>query len=204
MLLRKDQHNLAGIQVRIFSLYSSALLVVAAALSLFSHELFVMIAGPAFREGYRFVPALALAFCVFSFADCFAQGLQARQRTVHYAWIGIVASSIFVATAFCLTSAIGAWGIIAAMIVSFLVMLILLQSVSARLLPVGYPWMRHGMMWILATSIVYWALPFEVSWASASAKLVVLASVACLPFLFGAVRWSDLLLAKTTLFPIAR
>lgn len=202
VLLRKDQHDLAGTQVRIFSLYSSALLITATALSLFSHELFVVIAGPAFRDGYRFVPALALAYCVFSFADCFAQGLQARQRTIHYAWIGVVASSVFVVTAFCLTGIIGAWGIIAAMTTSFLVMLVLLQSVSARFLPVAYPWRRHGMMWIIATSVVSLALPLEVSWAGSSAKLVVLICVACLPFLFGAVRWSDLLLTKNILFPI--
>jgi len=204
VLLRKDQPDLPQMQVRIFSLYSSALLMAAAALGLFSHELFFVLAGPAFREGYRFVPALVLAFSILSFADCFAQGLQARNRTVHYAWIGLTASAVFVITALGLARGLGAWGIITAMIAAFSVMLVLLQIVSARLMPVAYPWTRHALMWAVAIGVVSAALPLDIGWGNAAIKLAGLVLIGGLPFAFGAVRWSDVLLARTTLLPSAR
>lgn len=199
VLLRKDQPDLARTQFRVFSLYSSALLVAAAALSLFAHELFVILAGPAFRDGYRFVPALCLVYCLFGFANAFAQGLQARQRTVHYAWIGLVVAVVFVALALALAGRLGVWGIIAAMGGGFLAMLVLLQIVSARFLPVGYPWPRHGAMWLVAAVVVFYAYPLDIGWTGFSIKIAALVCIMGLPFLFGAVRSSDLRLAKTTI-----
>jgi O-antigen/teichoic acid export membrane protein len=204
VLLRKDQPDFNQTQIRIFSLYSSALLLGASALSLFAHELFVVLAGPAFREGYRLVPALSLACCIFCFANNFAQGLQARQRTIHYAWIGIVTSVVFLAIAFPLAGIWGASGIIAAMGGGFLTMLLLLQLTSGRLMPVGYPWARHGLMWLTAVAFIAFTYSFDVSWPAAVAKLCVLTAILSLPFLFGAVRVSDVRLAKDSLFTTIR
>ncbi len=204
VLRRKDEPDIAMIQVRIFSLYSSALLMAAAGLSLFSHELFVILAGPAFRNGYLFVPGLVIAYCLFCFVNGFAQGLQARQRTIHYAWIGTIASAVFAAIALSLTANFGAWGIISAMIGSFLVMLVLLQLTSARFMPVAYPWGRHGLMWLVAGCIVACVFPLDIGWTGAAAKLLAMAFIATLPFLFGAVRGSDLQMAKASLLPAAR
>lgn len=204
VLLRKNQPTLAQTQVRVFSLYSSALLVAASGLSLFSHELFMVLAGPAFREGYRFVPALAFTLSIFCFADCFAQGLQARQKTIHYAWIGIAASAMFLLIALSTTAGLSAWGIILAMGGSFLVMLVLLQMTSARFMPVAYPWARHGLMWLVAILIVACTFSLEPNWPSAAAKLLALMLIATLPFLFGAMHGSDLLTAKNVLRGIRR
>ncbi|MES2168389.1 MAG: oligosaccharide flippase family protein [Pseudomonadota bacterium] len=201
ILRRKDEPDIAKTQVRIFSLYSATLLIAAAILCVFAHELFVVLAGPAFRSGYLFVPGLAIAYCLFCFVNGFAQGLQARQRTIHYSWIGAIASAVFLATALSLTPGCGAWGIIAAMIGSFLVMLILLQWASARFMPVAYPWFRHGLMWAVAAGIVTAVFSLEVGWASAAVKLLALMGIATLPFLFGAIRVSDLHLAKSLLLP---
>ncbi|MFT6672145.1 MAG: O-antigen/teichoic acid export membrane protein, partial [Afipia broomeae] len=111
VLRRKDEPDIAKTQIRIFSLYSATLLMAAAMLCVFAHELFVVLAGPAFRSGYLFVPGLAIAYCLFCFVNGFAQGLQARQRTIHYAWIGAIASVVFLAAALSLTANFGAWGI---------------------------------------------------------------------------------------------
>lgn len=201
VLRRKDEPDIAKTQIRIFSLYSATLLMAAATLCVFAHELFIVLAGPAFRSGYLFVPGLAIAYCLFCFVTGFSQGLQARQRTVHYAWIGAIASAAFLAVALSLTPSLGAWGIIAAMIASFLVMLVLLQLASARFMPVSYPWSRHGLMWAVAAGIVACVFPLEIGWASAAVKLLALTGVAALPFLFGAIRTSDLHVAKSLLLP---
>ena len=192
VLRRKDQPDIAGTQVRIFSLYSAALLMAASALCIFAHELFVIMAGPNFRNGYLLVPGLAAAYCLFCFVNGFAQGLQARQRTIHYAWIGAVASATFAVLAISLTPGYGAWGIIAAMITSFLVMLVLLQTVSAKFMPVAYPWIRHGLMLLSAAAIVYGVFSLEVGWSSFAIKLIALAGIALLTFAFGAIGVSDL------------
>lgn len=204
VLLRKDQIDLSNTQIRIFGLYSSALLVAASSLGLFSHELFMILAGPAFRQGYRLVPALAFTYSIFCFADCFAQGLQARERTVHYAWIGALSSATFLVIALSLAGKFGAWGIIIAMTASFLVMLVLLQLTSARFMPVAYPWSRHSLMWLTAVAIVACVFPLEVGGTGTSVKFIALMCIVGLPFLFGAVRSSDLHLAKASLFPMLR
>jgi O-antigen/teichoic acid export membrane protein len=204
VLLRKDEPDIGNTQIRIFSLYSSVLLMAAAGLCLFAHELFVVLAGPAFRSGYLFIPGLVIAYSLFCFVNGFAQGLQARQRTIHYAWIGTLASAVFLTIALSLAGRYGAWGIIGAMIGSFLVMLVILQLVSARFMPVAYPWSRHGLMWLIAAGIVACVFPLEIGWTTAAAKLLALTCIAALPFLFGAIRVSDLRLAKASLLPIIR
>ena len=202
--MRKDQTDLSNTQIRIFALYSSALLVATSSLSIFSHELFLILAGPAFRQGYRFVPALAFAYSIFCFADCFAQGLQARERTIHYAWIGVSSSAVFLVAALLLAGKFGAWGIIVAMTASFLVMLVLLQLTSARFMPVAYPWSRHVLMWLTAATIVTCVFPLEIGVLDAAIKFMALMCVVSLPFLFGSVRGSDLRLAKASIFPMLR
>lgn len=199
VLLRKDKPDIANIQIRIFSLYSSTLLMAASGLCLFAHELFVVLVGPAFRSGYLFIPGLVIAYCLFCFVNGFAQGLQARRRTVHYAWIGTVAAAVFLATAFSLTGRFGVWAIIGAMIGSFIVMLVALQLVSARYMPVAYPWVRHSLMWFAAACIVACVFPLGLGWSSLAAKALALTCIATLPFLFGAVRAADLWMAADTL-----
>lgn len=200
VLLRKNQADLASIQVRIFSLYSSTLLVAASALSLFAHEVFTILAGPAFQAGYRLVPVLVLAYCLFGFSEAFAQGLQANQRTVHYSWIGIAASAVFLAIALPLAKILGALGIATAMIGCFLTMLILLQLASRRFMPVSYPWGRHCLMWLVGIAIVLPLYQIGISWSGAAAKVLALICVIGLPFIFRAVHLSDLRLAKASLF----
>lgn len=204
VLLRKDEPDIARTQIRIFSLYSSALLMAAASLCIFAHEIFIILAGPAFRNGYLFVPGLTVAYCLFCFVNGFAQGLQARRRTIHYAWIGMAASAAFLVVALSFTGRFGAWGIILAMIGSFLIMLVLLQWTSARFMPVAYPWARHGLMWLAAAGIVACVFPLEIGWIGAAAKLLALVCVVAFPFLFGAVQVSDLRLAKASLLPASR
>jgi O-antigen/teichoic acid export membrane protein len=204
VLLRKDEPDIARTQVRIFSLYSSVLLMAAAALCLFAQEIFAILAGPAFRSGYLFVPGLTIAYCLFCFVNGFAQGLQARQRTIHYAWIGMAASAVFLVVALSLTGRLGAWGIILAMIGSFLAMLVLLQWTSARFMPVVYPWARHSLMWLVAAGIVACVFPLEIGWMSMAVKLLASMCIAALPFLFGVVHASDLRSAKASLFPVPR
>lgn len=198
VLLRKDEPDIANIQIRIFSLYSSTLLMAASGLCLFAHELFAVLAGPAFRSGYLFIPGLVIAYCLFCFVNGFAQGLQARRRTVHYAWIGTVAAAVFLVIAFSLTGRFGVWGIIGAMIGSFLAMLVMLQLVSGRYMQVAYPWVRHSLMWLIAAGIVACVFPLGIGWSSAAAKALALAFIATLPFLFGAVRANDLWMAANT------
>lgn len=199
VLLRKDRQDLALTQVRIFELYSSVLLLAASALGLFAHELFVILAGPAFREGYQLVPTLSFALCLFCFANSFAQGLQATQRTIHYAWIGAVTSAIFVSIALVLAPKWGATGVAVAMSGGFLTMLVLLQLTSGRLMPVYYPWARHSLLWVTAVGIVISTYSLAISWQTVAIKIGGLATILILVFLFRAARVSDLRLAADSL-----
>jgi O-antigen/teichoic acid export membrane protein len=196
VLLRKDDGNLPAIQLRVFSLYSSTLLVGTAVISLFAYEIFVVLVGPAFREGYGFVPPLAFAYCIYGFGNCFAQGLAARMRIGHYVWIGLAAAAVFVSVCLPLVGQWGAHAVILAMGCGFLSMLIMLQVITQRLAPVPYPWARHGLMWLIAAGLVGVTYPVALGWQGGAVKLAVLVAIVALPFVFGAIRWSDVLLAK--------
>lgn len=204
VLARKDEAGLAQIQVRIFSLYSSVMLAAAAALSLFAQEIFRILTGPAFQQGYRFMPALCISYCIFCFANAFAQGLQARSRTVHYAWIGLVASAVFLVICLPLVGRFGAWAIIAAMAGGFLTMLVLMQWTSGRLLPVGYPWLRHGLMWLAAVAIIAAVYPLGLGVMPFAVKCAAFAGILGLPLLFGVLHGADLRLAKDFIFSKGR
>lgn len=204
VLLRKDQPDIAATQRRVFNLYSAALLAGTAILCLFSHELFIVLAGPHFRESYHLVPPLALVCCLYCFANSFAQGLQARQRNIHYTWIGLATATVLLALVVPLVKVWGQYGIVAAMAGGFATMLVMLQVFSNRLMPVHYPWARHGLMWLIAIGMIVYVYPLELGWFAAAAKLAALAGIAALPFLFGVVRLADIGNAGASLLAMIR
>ena len=199
VLLRHTETDIAATQRRVFEIYSAALLIAASGLGLFAQEVFVVLVGPAFRNGFHYVPPLAFTYCLFCFANNFAQGLQAKQRTGHYVWIGAATAVVFLAICLPLVGRSGPYGIIAAMGAGFLTMLLLLQIVSERLMPVAYPWARHGLMWIAAVSVIGLAYPLGGSWRGLAIKLAAILVVCALPFLFGALHISDVRLAVAAL-----
>ena len=192
VLLRHAEPALPAMQLRVFAVYSSGLLILAAGLSLFAQEAFTIFIGPAFREAYQLVPPLVGAYSLFCFANAFSQGLQAKQRMQPYTRIGAVAAAAFSVTGVVLIGRYGAYGLIAAMAASFLTMLVLLQRASERLLPVGYPWLRHGLMWLAAIGVV--AMTYEVggTWQGGAIKVAAIVLICGLPFRFGALRPADI------------
>lgn len=192
VLVRKDTVDLSQLQTRMFGLYSSGLLVSAAALSLFAHEVFALLAGPAFRQGYLLVPPLVLAFSVFGFANAFSQGLQARQSTRHYAWIGALVALVFFGAVGPLVARFGAFGMAMAMLACFSAMLLALQAMSQHVMPVPYPWYRHGAMWLIAITLVAALHRIGLGWTVAALKLAALGLIAALPLLFGFIRAGDI------------
>jgi hypothetical protein len=59
-------------------------------------------------------------------------------------------------------------------------------------------------MWLAAATIVTCVFPLEIGVFGAAIKFMALMCIVGLPFLFGAVRGSDLRLAKASLFPMLR
>lgn len=191
VLLRHAEPDMAERQRRIFEVYSAALLIAASAICLFAQEVFAILLGPAFRDGFHYVPPLAFVYCLFCFANNFAQGMQAKQHTAPYVWIGAVTAAVFLSVCLPLAKSWGASGVIAAMGAGFACMLVLLQVVSERLMPVAYPWPRHGLMWLVAVGVVGSAYALGSTWTGMTIKVMAALVVCCLPFLFGALHISD-------------
>lgn len=204
VLKRKDQVDLVPMQLRIFSLFSSGLLIAASLVSLFAHEIFLVLVGPAFLEGYRLVPALSLVFCIAAFANCFSQGLQARLRTIHYSWIGLVITVVFLVTTLGMVGDFGAFGVVAGMGAGFLSMLILLQLMSGRFMPVPYPWMRHGLMWLCAIALVASTYQLDANLKGLAVKFASIVAISSFPFWFGALHLSDIRLIRSSVFSAVR
>jgi hypothetical protein len=59
-------------------------------------------------------------------------------------------------------------------------------------------------MWLAAVVIVALIYPLPMSWQAIAAKLAALAVIAGLPFVIGAVRISDLQLARAAIFAPTR
>ena len=192
VLNRHTDPGLAATQRNVFRLYSSGLLIAASGLALFAQEIFSILVGPAFRQAYHFVPPLVFAYSLFCFAQAFSQGLQAKQEMRAYAGAGTAVAAVFLVVSFTLVSRFGAYGLIAAMGAAFLTMLVLLQRVSERLLPVGYPWWRHGLMWLAAIGIVSITYGTGISWQGFASKVVAVIAIAILAFIFGGFGASDL------------
>jgi O-antigen/teichoic acid export membrane protein len=195
VLARKNEPEITKAQARVFSLFSSGLLIIASTIGLFAHEVFVFLAGPLFREGYYFVPGLAFAYSILAFAHCFAQGLPASQRTEHYVWIGGLVIAVFLAGTLTLVDSFGAFGLIWSMIVAFLTQLVLLQLVSNRYMPVRYPWLRHLSMWLIAAAIVASLYELDLALFTIAVKLAALIAIVSMPFLFGIAAIADIRLA---------
>lgn len=191
VLNRHTEPALAVTQRRVFQLYSSGLMVAASGVALFAQEVFAMLLGPAFQQGFHFVPPLVLVSCLYCFAQAFSQGLQAKQAMGAYAGIGIAVAVVFLAVSLPLIGQFGAYSLITAMGAAFLTMLVLLQRVSERLLPVGYPWWRHGLMWAAAIGIVGVSFGIGISWQGLALKTCAVAAIIGLPFAFGAVSRVD-------------
>jgi O-antigen/teichoic acid export membrane protein len=190
-----NRHNDAGLSTTqrfVFRLYSSGLLVAASGIGLFAQEIFSVLVGPAFRQAYHFVPPLVLAYSLFCFAQAFSQGLQAKQDMRDYTGIGTATAAVFLVVGLTLIPRFGAYGLIAAMSAAYLTMLVLLQRVSEHLLPVGYPWGRHGLMWLAAIGIVGITYGVGISWQGLAFKTTAAMAIASLPFVFGAISASDL------------
>lgn len=192
VLLRHDSEDLRPRQRRAFACYSAGLLVASAGLSIFAEEAFAVLVGKDFHSAFKYVPPLVLAYSLFNFANAFSQGIQAKQRMTLYAWIGASVSVVFMVLCLLLVGRFGVYGLIAAMGTAFLTMLVLLQSASERLLPVGYPWARHAAMWSTAVVAVWAAYDLGISWGTFALKLAALCAVALLPFAFGVIRPSEI------------
>lgn len=192
VLLRHADPATAATQRRVFEIFSSGLLVVAAVLSLIAEHAVTLLLGKPFHQAFHYVPPLAFTYCLYCFANNFAQGLQAKQRTGAYAWIGFTVAVLFIAAALPLVHRFGPHGLIAAMAVAFLTMLVLLQAVSERLLPVAYPWARHGLMWGGAVCIVAAVYAGGAGWQALLVKALAGLVVLSLPFAFKAIRFADI------------
>lgn len=191
VLNRQGDASLPAVQRRTFAAYSAGMLLLASALGLFSREIFAVLVSANFQDGALLVPPLALAFSIFGFANAFAQGLQARQRTVHYAWIGALAALAFLGVAALLVRSLGALGIIGAMIAGFATMLVGLQLVSERLMAVGYPWGRHALGWALAAALVASLAPLEPGPGAGLAKIAAIGAIVGSAMVTGALRMDD-------------
>jgi O-antigen/teichoic acid export membrane protein len=192
VLNRHTDPGLVATQRNVFRLFSSGLMLAASGLALFAQEIFSILVGPAFRQAYHFVPPLVFAYSLFCFAQAFSQGLQAKQEMRAYAGVGTAVATVFLAVSFTLVSRFGAYGLIAAMGAAFLTMLVLLQRVSERLLPVGYPWWRHGLMWLAAIGIVSMTYGTGISWQGFASKAAAVMAIAILAFILGGFGASDL------------
>ncbi|KAB2847081.1 MAG: lipopolysaccharide biosynthesis protein [Hyphomicrobiaceae bacterium] len=192
VLLRHKSEDLQSRQRLAFGYYSSVLLMASSGLSIFAEEVFALLVGEEFRPAFNYVPPLVLAYTLFNFANAFSQGIQAKQRMTLYAWFGAAVSVVFMVACLLLVGRYGVYGLIAAMAAAFLTMLVAMQAASERLLPVGYPWARHAVMWGIAAVAVGATYDLGIAWRMFGLKLIVLTLIALLPFAFGVLRLSEI------------
>ena len=111
---------------------------------------------------------------------------------------------VFLVTTVTTVGRFGAFGVVAGMGAGFLVMLILLQLMSWRFMPVSYPWAQHGFMWSIAILVVAFTYQLDVDLKGLVAKFAATIGVFSLPFWFGAIRISDIRLARDGMLSILR
>jgi O-antigen/teichoic acid export membrane protein len=178
--------------VRLYCIFSSVLFMVAVFLCLFAQEIVDVLIGPKFHLAYLYVPAIVLSHSCSTLGRNFSIGIGLTRKTYHRAWPSVIGAALYLILAFSLTPRFGLWGIIASQIVAFVMVGILLHTISQRLIRISYPYARNIAMWVLGVAFVSISYGLEPGWPAILEKLFIGILCLGLPFTLRILSTKDL------------
>jgi O-antigen/teichoic acid export membrane protein len=192
--------NGAELFARIFRYYSLALVAVALGLSLIIKDVIAIIASPSFRDAYKIVPVIALAY-VFQGAFRFmVGGSYIEKKTYSIGMISGVSLLVNLLSNYVLIRRFGGMGAAWATTLSFFLMASLAYFLSEKVHPVAY---RLGPFFVSAAvaTMLYWcAVKIAVPsvFLSAGLKFLIFISFPVVLYLIGFFNEDEIENAKRT------
>jgi O-antigen/teichoic acid export membrane protein len=180
---------------RIFDYTSVVVCLAILGLSLFSRELLLLFATPAYADAFRVVPFIAASIVTYTLGAYFAIGIGLTGRTIHIGWTGLLAALVNIAAGILLIPLWGMVGAAAASFVSYLLLSTILLAISQKLRYVPFRFGRNVLLYVATAAIVatvYLMLMDTVSWPNFFYKLLVMLCFLPLPFALGLIGRSEI------------
>lgn len=137
---------------RIFSYYALAVVVAGLGLSLVIREVISFIAAPAFRDAYKVVPIVCLAYVFQAFQRYFLTGMYLEKKTGRFGVIGVISGVITLALNYILIPQYGIMGAAWATAISFFALTALVYVFSQRAYLIPYRLGHIGLLLVLAAA----------------------------------------------------
>ena len=166
----------APVQFRkVAEVYLLVTMAIMMLLSLFGHEILLLLTTPAFAAGYVVVPLLVLGAVMASVAAYFSYGIQIAEKNHYRMWLNLGALVVTVSLNLLLVPRFGALGAALANAACFVSLAAGSLAVSQRLYHVPYSWPRMlaGLAVGIAVShaVIFWHS--QVSLMTLLAKIAV-------------------------------
>lgn len=170
--------NRAELFSQLFRYYSFALVGIALVLSIIIRDLIAIIASPSYREAYKIVPVVALAYVFQGAYRMMVGGIYIRKKTSYVGAISLVSLTVNLGLNYVLIRPYGAMGAAWATALSFLFMAGMAYVISEKVYPVRY---RLGSLFVpvaIATALYVCAARISVSsfFGSAIVRILILLS----------------------------
>jgi len=170
---------------RVFDYVSVAVCVSLLGLSLFSRELLYVFTTEQYFEAYRVVPFISASIVTYTLGAYFSVGIGITKKTIHMAWVSIVAALVNLLLNWLLIPHFGMVGAAASTVISFLILAISLMVISQRLYSVPYRFGANGTMYfvtVLIIAVVYIVLMKDMSWLNVGVKVLLVLGFLLVPF----------------------
>ncbi len=164
---------------RVYELYLFVTMAMLIVLSIFGHEVLLVLTTPVYAAGYIVVPPLVLGAVMASIASYFSYGIQIAEKNHYRMWLNFGALALTVLLNLLLVPRLGALGAALANALCFIALAAGSMAVSQRLYHVPYSWGRilSGLAVGVAVShaVIFWDAPVSAVMILGKGLLVVAA-----------------------------
>lgn len=138
----------------VFTYLNFGLAFGALGLSLFTREILMVMAAPAFHAAYTVVPILLAAQILYHWAPFANLGLLLNERTDTLGRLAVAAAAVVILANFLLVPVFGMYGAALATLVAYGVRFLLVLRWSQRLFWIRYDWIRVGATYAIVCAAV--------------------------------------------------
>jgi len=157
--------NAKKIYAKVFFIYFVVNILAVFFISMFSIDLLKVFTQPAYYTAKAVVPFLCMSVVFFSGYFIVSIGIAVTKKAQHTIWITLTAAAVNIGMNFLLTPAIGAVGAALSIMTANFLIFILTLSVSQKLYPIDYGYLRVVALLLPAAVIVAVCYYYDLSLA---------------------------------------
>lgn len=152
--LGQDSQEASDTFRQVFTYLNFGLAFAALGLAVFTREVLMVMADPAFHAAYTIVPVLLAAQIIYHWAPFANLGLLLEERTDTLGRLAVVAAGVVILANFLLVPRFGMYGAALASLLAYGTRFILVLRWSQRRFRIRYDWLRVGVTYAIVTGAV--------------------------------------------------